>query len=202
MHRLLTPADYRRMPWRNGGGETLEIATAPPAADIGSFAWRVSVADIAHDGPFSKFAGVDRTLVLLSGNGMRLSGAGGPLDLHVPFEPVVFAGEADLQCTLTDGPTRDFNLMVRRAAAAGEVVVVRDSGRALAPACAYVCYAALGACECLLAGFPPLELAPLHSLVVYADEPTSAVAMRVYPTSAQSVALVAVINGPAAGVLQ
>jgi environmental stress-induced protein Ves len=103
-----------------------------------------------------------------------------------------------LHCTLTDGPTRDFNLMVRRAAAAGEVVVVRDESLALPPAGAYVCFAAAGRCECLLPGFPPLELPSEHSLVVHSPGG----GMHVYPTSAQSVALVAMIAEPARGSVQ
>lgn len=193
MHQLLTPADYRRMPWKNGGGHTLEIATHPPDADLASFEWRVSVADITRDGPFSAFPGIDRTLVLLAGRGMRLEGSGTPLELHAPFEPVTFAGEVELHCTLTDGPTRDFNLMVRRAAVAGVVVVVREESLALPPATAYVCFAAAGSCECLLPGFPPVDLPSEHALVVHAQGG----GMHVYPTSAQSVGLVAIIAEPA-----
>jgi environmental stress-induced protein Ves len=92
MHHLLAPADYRRMPWKNGGGHTLEVATHPAGADVASFEWRVSVADITRDGPFSTFPGIDRTLVLLAGRGMRLAGGGDPLELRAPFEPVTFAG--------------------------------------------------------------------------------------------------------------
>jgi environmental stress-induced protein Ves len=190
-HRVLAPADYRKMPWKNGGGRTFEIAVDPPDADLSAFAWRVSVAEIDRDGPFSSFPGVDRTLVLLSGRGMRLSGAGEPVDLHAAFEPVTFAGEAALDCSLADGPTRDFNLMVRRALASGEVIVVRDEGEAVAPASAYICYAAAGASECLLAGAPPIEVAPEHTLVVSRE--AAANGMHVNPTSATSVMLVAVI---------
>ena len=190
------------MPWKNGGGETLEIATHPERADIGSFAWRVSVAEVTRDGPFSSFPGVDRTLVLLAGNGMRLDGAGDPLDLRVPFEPVTFVGEASLHCTLADGPTRDFNLMVRREAASGEVVVVREGSRAFAHAAAYVCFAAAESCECLLAGFPPLELAASHALVVVPDAPGAPAGLHVYSTSAHSVALVAVLAGSGASAAQ
>ena len=197
-HRVLAPNDYRRMPWKNGGGHTVEIAAHPQGAGAAGFAWRVSVADVARDGSFSIYPGVDRTLVLLAGNGMRLRGAGDPMDVHVPFEPITFAGEAAIDCELTDGPTRDFNLMVRRTAASGDVIVVRDAGEAIAPAGAYVCFAAAGACECLLAGYPPFELAPEHALVVVADTGVAA-GLHVYPTSAHSVALVAVIGGPGAG---
>jgi hypothetical protein len=196
MHQLLAPADYRRVPWKNGGGHTLEIAADPPGSTVAGFAWRVSVADVDRDGPFSAFPGVDRTLVLLGGNGMRLTGACEPLELHTAYEPVRFAGEAALHCALVAGPTRDFNLMVRRDAAAGDVVVVRDAACAVEPARAYVCFAAAGACECLLAGYPPLVVAPEHALVVR-GEPTAPVpGIHVYPTSGTSVALVAVIRAP------
>jgi len=198
-HRVLSPADYRRMPWKNGGGQTHEIAVRPDGAGMAAFAWRVSVAEVAQDGPFSRFPGVDRTLVLLAGNGIRLAGAGAPLDLRTLYEPVTFTGEAELDCVLADGPVRDFNLMVRRAAATGEIIVVREGGQAIAPAQAYVCYAAAGISECLIAGYPPQVVAPEHSLVVLVDPETVPPALHVYPTSAQSVALVAVIGAPKAG---
>ncbi len=73
---VLSPADYRRMPWKNGGGHTTEIAAFPAGAGLASFVWRVSIADVLQDGPFSPFPGIDRTLVLLEGEGMRLSGDG------------------------------------------------------------------------------------------------------------------------------
>jgi uncharacterized protein len=201
-HRVLAPADYRRMPWKNGGGHTFEIAVHPLGAGMAEFVWRVSVADVAQDGPFSRFSGVDRTLVLLAGNGVRLEGTGDPLDLRAPYEPVTFTGEAEIDCVLTNGPVRDFNLMVRRDAASGEVIVVREGPMAIAPARAYVCYAAAGVSECLLAGYPPLVVAPDHSLVVLVDPDTMPPALHVNPTSAQSVALVAVIGARGTGLVQ
>jgi hypothetical protein len=76
---------------------------------------------------------------------------------------------------------------------------VREGGQAIAPAQAYVCYAAAGTSECLIAGYPPQVVAPEHSLVVLVDPETVPPALHVYPTSAQSVALVAVIGAPKAG---
>lgn len=190
------------MPWKNGGGHTHEIAVHPEGAGTAAFVWRVSVAEVAQDGPFSRFPGVDRTLVLLAGNGVRLEGAGDPLDLRAPYEPVTFAGEAELDCVLTDGPVRDFNLMVRRDSATGEIIVVREGGQAIARALAYVCFAAAGASECLIAGYPPLTVAAEHSLVVQVDPGTAPPALHVYPTSAHSVALVAVIGAPDARIAQ
>ena len=73
MARLLPNADHRRMPWKNGGGETVEVIVHPEGASLSDFGWRVSMASVASDGPFSVFPGIDRTLAVLSGDGMALS---------------------------------------------------------------------------------------------------------------------------------
>ena len=54
--RIIRPADLVRMPWKNGGGETTEIAVSPEAAGLDRFDWRVSMARVARNGPFSEFA--------------------------------------------------------------------------------------------------------------------------------------------------
>ena len=66
----LPASGYTEMPWRNGGGVTREYLVHPGAD---AFEWRVSVADVASDGPFSEFAGYERVLTLLSGAGMALT---------------------------------------------------------------------------------------------------------------------------------
>lgn len=71
--QLLRARDYRRMPWKNGGGETVEIAVFPTNAGVDAFDWRISIATVATNGPFSIFPGIDRTLSILSGEGMTLS---------------------------------------------------------------------------------------------------------------------------------
>ena len=182
------------MPWKNGGGHTTEIAAHPAGSGFDSFVWRVSVAEVLHDGDFSPFAGVDRTLVLLAGAGMRLTGVGEPLELRTLFEPVRFSGDASLNCSLVDGPVRDFNLMVRRHAAHGDVVVRREGGEAIAPADTFVCYAAVGASECLMAGHPPISLAEAHTLLLTRDAGTAAHGLNVNPLAVGSVALVATIR--------
>lgn len=115
-------------PWKNGGGTTSEIAIDPPQAGFDDFVWRTSVATIARDGAFSDFPGIDRTLVLLSGAGMdvALTPQGGESTrhtLHVPYVPFPFSGDTALHAWLKDGPTADFNLMVRRDKAEGELTV-------------------------------------------------------------------------------
>lgn len=110
------------MPWKNGRGETIEIALSPHDATIDSFDWRISVATVGEDGPFSLFPGIDRTLLVLSGAGMELSGpASGRLTATPDAPPVRFAGEEPLQARLIDGPTVDFNVMTRRERAGHNV---------------------------------------------------------------------------------
>lgn len=127
---LIRGADLVAAPWKNGGGVTREVAAFPEGAGLDAFVWRMSIADVAQAGPFSRFAGIDRTLVLLSGAGMLLDEAseGNSTNTHAltqPLDIARFAGEAQIDARLVDGATRDFNLMVRRSAAVGEAEVWR-----------------------------------------------------------------------------
>jgi environmental stress-induced protein Ves len=162
--RLIAPSDYRRMPWKNGGGTTFEVAVHPQGADWGSFAWRVSIADIASSGEFSSFPGIDRRLVVLGGRGMRLTGVRDDAIEVRPYDCVDFAGEAHVDCRLLDGPTRDFNVMTRRGAARADVRVVRNERLALDRAATYVCHAALNPCACIVDG-TSIAVPEAHTLV-------------------------------------
>lgn len=115
-HRLLNPDAYRVMPWKNGGGTTSELIIEPEGADLESgFHWRLSMAEVGVSGPFSRFEGYDRTLLLLEGRGMWLEMAGqGAVELKHAFEPVRFSGDWTTTGTLLDGPCRDFNVITRR----------------------------------------------------------------------------------------
>ncbi|WP_246669190.1 MULTISPECIES: HutD family protein [unclassified Bradyrhizobium] len=127
--KLLRAHEHRRMPWKNGGGVTTEIAVAPPDASLASFDWRVSTAEVASDGAFSLFPGIDRTLLLLEGQGMRLQvGDRSPLTLVVGGEPAIFPGDSPASASLVDGPIRDLNVMTRRGHFSHSVSVVDFAG--------------------------------------------------------------------------
>ena len=112
--RHLPAASHQRTRWKNNGGWTTELGIEPHAADLnGDFDWRVSIADIEQDGPFSLFPGVERDLFLLDGAGMDLNIDGIGQRLDQSLQRVHFSGEARVDCRLVDGPTRDFNVMVR-----------------------------------------------------------------------------------------
>lgn len=112
-------------PWRNGGGETREIFSFP--AGKTDFDWRASIATIAQDGPFSAFPGIDRSITLLSGDGVHLQ-ALPQVDhsLHTPGEPYAFSGDLALSARLHGGETTDFNIMTRRASCVSRVIAARD----------------------------------------------------------------------------
>jgi len=121
-------ADIAPTPWKNGGGTTREIAVWPPGAGMESFAWRISVADIATDGPFSAFPGIDRQIVLLDGNGVHLQAHDDSFchKLVRVGEPFAFSGDTDVHAALVDGATRDFNVMTRRGVCRAEINLKRQ----------------------------------------------------------------------------
>lgn len=122
MIRLIRSSDYQRKRWKNDGGWTTEIASAPLADSASGFRWRVSIADIETDGPFSLFPDIDRDLLLLAGKGIELDiDEAPPVRLDQRFQRIHFAGEADVHCRLLAGPTRDFNVMTVRGRVAAEI---------------------------------------------------------------------------------
>ncbi len=113
--RVIKSAEQRVMPWKNGGGSTTEIAVWPVGAGLGDFAWRVSTALVARDGPFSLFEGVDRTLTVLDGGPLGLTFADGRIvSLDTASAPFAFAGDAAVQGAVGGQPVRDLNVMTRR----------------------------------------------------------------------------------------
>ena len=104
-------ADAKRVPWKNGGGETAEVAVHPPGAGIDAFGWRVSLATISGDGPFSTFHEVDRSFVVVKGGVVLTVGSGRPTYLDADSEPFLFVGEAPCRCGLSGGTTTAFNAM-------------------------------------------------------------------------------------------
>ena len=114
-------------PWKNGAGLTREIAFG--GASSTAFDWRVSVAEIEHDAPFSAFPGVDRCIVLLRGAGLRLHSADGRIDhrLTEPLAPFAFPGDVALDATLVKGASSDFNVMTRRGVFHSSVSCLRQA---------------------------------------------------------------------------
>ena len=113
--RIIRAAQHRTMPWKNGGGTTTEIAVSPPHASMKDFDWRVSMAHVGGDGPFSSFPEIDRTLSILIGEGLDLVFADGEtVRLTGASEPYAFAADRPVTGRLVAGPIYDLNVMSRR----------------------------------------------------------------------------------------
>ncbi|MEI6002946.1 HutD family protein [Paraburkholderia bengalensis] len=164
---VIRAADLVASPWKNGGGVTREVAAFPEGAALDALMWRVSVADVAAAGPFSRFAGIDRTLVLLSGAGMLLDETNGDKPVthaRATLDIARFEGETAIDARLVDGPTRDFNLMVRRGAATGDVAVLRNTMRAQLDADVVLLFCAQGSLVLTLADQQAVTLATNDTL--------------------------------------
>jgi environmental stress-induced protein Ves len=108
---LIPLADVPASPWRNGGGVTRELLAWPGAQD---WSWRLSVAEVASNGPFSRFDGVQRWFAVLDGAGVQLQMPEQTHTLTVDSAPLCFDGAVPVDCQLLNGATQDFNLMLQR----------------------------------------------------------------------------------------
>jgi environmental stress-induced protein Ves len=127
---LIARHDLRALParpWKNGGGVTREIVVVPGGAGLDDFDWRASIATIGASGPFSAFHGVERTIVLLEGDGVDLAAPAFRHRLDVPLAPFRFDGATPVQATLLGGPSADFNVMTRRSRCRAAVRIVREA---------------------------------------------------------------------------
>jgi len=127
MITLLEPVDYRRTPWKNGGGTTVDIAFAD---DGQGEVWRFGRTPIVQPGPFSDYTGFDRVQVLVAGSGLVLQTPTGEIDVRQPFRPVRFAGETPIVSHLEAGPVEVVNLIGSRARVKIDIAVL-DEGRTL-----------------------------------------------------------------------
>ena len=116
-------AEHHVVPWANGLGVTADVFLWPAGAD--DWTWRLSIADVSDDLPFSFMPGIDRHIVMAQGEGMAVTIDGAPehrMDRSTP--PLFFAGESATSCRLLDGPIAGLNLMLRRGRATGGLRVI------------------------------------------------------------------------------
>ena len=127
--RIVRSAAYATIPWKNGRGVTRRVAVFPAEAGYQALDWHVSRTAIAHDTPFSQLTGLDRQLLLVSGEGviLRLRSETDHVDLERridrPLEPFAFRGDWDVDCAVVDGPVEVLNVMTRRGRAAARIDV-------------------------------------------------------------------------------
>lgn len=124
MATLIPYASLLAAPWKNGGGSTTQIAIFPLDAGLDAFDWRISLATITADGPFSVFPGIDRSLLLVEGDSVRLTLDGMRKVVLDAASPMLwFPGEAQVDAEV-NGPTLDFNVMTRRSRCRHQLVTI------------------------------------------------------------------------------
>ncbi|MER6046899.1 HutD family protein [Streptomyces sp. NPDC001793] len=136
--RILRADGRVAVPWRNGGGLTREVVAHPPDAGWDAFAWRVSLAEVTRDGPYSPLPGVRRILTVVAGAGLELTVDGAPHRLPGRHRPFAFSGAAATDSRLLDGPVVNLNVMVREGRTAAGVEMVRGSREVTGPGTAVV----------------------------------------------------------------
>jgi environmental stress-induced protein Ves len=161
------------MPWKNGGGVTIDIAvTMLPGFAPGSWegiVWRFSRTAIVTPGAFSDLSGYDRQLALVSGEGLVLGTPVGEIDVRRPFRPVRFGGETSIVSRLEAGPVEVVNLIGDRSRVSIDLSCLSGSVTNTCPAGVHIIYAATNSCELAING-KPYEIAAGHAMRIDAGE--------------------------------
>ena len=121
MFKVINPDALPAIPWKNGGGLTREIAKHE---ELGALIWRLSIADVAMDGPFSRFDGLTRILTVIQGEGIDLLAPVGVMRARLAT-PLRFSGEMPIEGRLTNGPIRDLNVIFDASRVMADVELVR-----------------------------------------------------------------------------
>lgn len=117
--KVLSEAQFKIMPWKNGGGQTTELFKYPEESE--DFDLRISVAQIKSDGLFSIFNHIDRWIIILSGEGVELEFIDRTVKLNQASVPYYFKGEESIYCKILGESVSDFNLMIRRGYGTAEI---------------------------------------------------------------------------------
>jgi hypothetical protein len=160
----LDPAQYRRTPWKNGGGITIDIAEQGDA-------WRFGRTPITAPGPFSDYTGFDRVQVLVAGRGLVLETPNGEIDVRQPLKPVRFAGETPIKSRLEAGPVEVVNLIGSRAAVRIDLKVGGADDSLIVEAGTHIAYACDQTAVLEIDG-QEHHLAADHALHIAASGPT------------------------------
>jgi uncharacterized protein len=162
---IVRSGDRAPVPWKNGQGSTREIARRLLGIRGPGFVWRVSLSDLVRDAELATFPGVERSLTVVSGNGVTLDVAGAEHELR-PDVPFRFDGEAQAHARLTEGPVSILNVLTVASRMSAEVTVVDLSTMAaLTVAGSTLVVLLSGTASVYAADGATGDLAPLDALV-------------------------------------
>jgi environmental stress-induced protein Ves len=121
MISIISPTAFKTIPWKNGQGETTELAINANAT-LDNFTWRISMASVVEDGLFSDFSGYQRNLILIEGNGINLQHDHNHIDkLTNILDIATFDGACSTVGSLHAGDITDFNIITDKEKYAVEV---------------------------------------------------------------------------------
>lgn len=121
MTALIRFADLLETPWANGAGRKAEIAAGP--------GWSLAFAWLERAAPFSDYAGWNRTITLVEGDGFALDFAGRPgLVVDRAGRPADFDGAWPAACRLLGGECLVLNAFSEQARFRQRVVVAEPRG--------------------------------------------------------------------------
>ena len=113
MIEILAPSQFKTIPWKNGQGETKELAINDTGS-LADFDWRLSIATVNSNGIFSDFSGYQRNLILIEGQGISLTHDNQRLDvLENVLDIANFDGGCKTVGELTSGVIKDFNVITK-----------------------------------------------------------------------------------------
>ena len=157
--QVLKPENFVTMPWKNGGGITHEIAKRK---ENDKFLWRLSIAEVSSDGPFSVFAGLQRILTVIEGDGLALQTPDTTIEAR-PMKPVSFSGDTPVTSTRGSAIVKDFNVIFDPLRIHADVKIVKIPFRLEASG------ATVRAALLLERGQMDGVAVPAHSLVLIED---------------------------------
>jgi len=121
MLTIFSPENFKTIPWKNGLGHTTELAISD-GGSLDNFDWRLSIASVVNDGDFSNFAGYQRNLVLIEGEGLILDHRNGEVDnLTKLLDIAHFDGGCNTHGALVNGGIKDFNIMSNQTSFSADV---------------------------------------------------------------------------------
>jgi hypothetical protein len=131
MLTVISPENFKTIPWKNGLGETTELAINEHGT-LDSFDWRLSIASVVEDGIFSNFSGYDRNLILIEGNGICLTHDQATKDnLVKKLDVASFSGACKTYGSLIDGAIKDFNIITNEQSVLSNVQCFTEQYQAI-----------------------------------------------------------------------
>lgn len=169
--RILPPSGFIAMPWKNGMGTTWEVARANldrRSVVEGQSDWRLSLAAVEADAPFSSFPGYARFFCPVEGKDIGLHFAGSrETRILRTHESLIFSGDEAVTCHLPEGPVRCLNLMVLRDMGTFDAGLKRGGGAVAADVDArfFMALALAGGLRIEMVGYPSIALAEGHAFI-------------------------------------